>query len=80
MHTVLGFFMCSIAYGACVLTTNNLHKLFVSYKLIDSVLTAVTGEKLNIRNYSNRFQMNLISSGLVLYIVIMAVDATVYKM
>lgn len=80
MHTVLGFFMCSIAYTACFLTTNNLHKLFVSYKLIDTMLTAVTGEKFDIRNYSNRFQMNLISSGLVLYIVIMALDTTIYKM
>lgn len=80
IHTVLGFFMCSIAYTGFVVTTNNLHKLLAGFRIIDSVLAAITGHQSQIRNYSNRFQMNLIVNGSILYIVITALDTVTYKM
>lgn len=80
MHTVLGFIMCSLAYTEVVLAANNIYKLFVSFKLIDTMLSAVTGQKSNFRNFSNRFQMNLISTGLALFIAVTALDTTIYEM
>lgn len=80
LHSILGFMLCSMAYIGFALTTNNLHQLFASFKLIDTVFTAVTGQKSDIRIYSNRFQMNLIANGLVLYIAIIVMDTTIYAM
>lgn len=80
IHTVLGFFMCSIAYLSFILRTNNLYHLIVRIKQIDMLLTEITRMEFNFRSFSNRFQLNLILSGLILYIIVMAVDTTVYGM
>lgn len=72
--------MCSIAYLSFILKTNNLYQLRVRYKQVDKMLIEITGMKCNFRGYSNRFQLNLILNGLILYIIILALDTTVYAM
>lgn len=80
IHTVLGFFMCSIAYAAFVLKTNNLYHLVTRFKQVDTLLFQITGMKYNFRNYSNRFQLNLLLNGVILYITLTALDTTIFEM
>lgn len=80
MHFVLGVITCSIVYTGFVLTSNNFHIMITSFNFIDLRLSQITGQSSEFRSYSNRFQMNLIVTGVAFLTTIAALDSTILAM
>lgn len=64
-----------------MLQSHNFHMLISTFKSIDEEFVEITKQTFsNHRGYGNRFQMNLIAIGFLLYAIANAIDITSYAM
>lgn len=74
----MGCVMCLVVYIGFVLSKNNFHKVISSFKFIDSSLFEITRQKSELLGKSNRFQLNVIVSGLSLIASTIVVDSIIF--
>ncbi|KAJ6649967.1 Gustatory and pheromone receptor 33a, partial [Pseudolycoriella hygida] len=77
MHYTLGTCLCAVTYFLFIVKTANLNEFRSQFRNIDAKLYDISGFKTNFLVISNRFQVNLIICGLLLFIATTVVDTLI---